>query len=57
MQVGYVVGDVDGAIDAVDIDTVLEPGGNQRAMMDEPLTLYFQLTILPSDKVAAMVSR
>src|SRR3984885_7322621 len=32
------------------------PGGNQRAMTDEPLTLYFQPTILPSDRVAAMVS-
>src|SRR5271154_2324228 len=33
------------------------PGGNQRAMTDEPLTLYFQPTILPPDRVAAMVSR
>src|SRR6202042_696419 len=33
------------------------PAGNQRAMIDEPLTLYFQPTILPPDSVAAMVSR
>jgi hypothetical protein len=46
MQVGDVIGDVDGAID-----------GNQRAMIDEPLTRYFQPTILPPDSVAAMVSR
>jgi hypothetical protein len=31
-------------------------GGSQRAMMDEPLTRYFQPMILPSDSVAAMVS-
>src|ERR1700719_1398966 len=34
-----------------------KPAGNQRAMMDEPLTRYFQPTILPSDSVAAMVAR
>ena len=32
-------------------------GGSQRAMIAEPLIRYFQLAILPSDKVAAMVSR
>ena len=31
--------------------------GSQRAMMAAPATLYFQPTILPSDRVAAMVSR
>ena len=32
-------------------------GGSQRARIDEPATWYFQPTILPSDSVAAMVSR
>jgi len=32
-------------------------GGSQRARIAEPVTRYFQPTILPSDKVAAIVSR
>ena len=33
------------------------PAGNQRAITDEPVTLYFQAAILPFDKEAEIVSR
>jgi len=32
-------------------------GGSQRAMTPEPVIRYFHPTILPSDNVAAIVSR
>jgi len=32
-------------------------GGSQRARTDEPVTLYFQATILPFDSEAEIVSR
>src|ERR1700719_3994904 len=32
-------------------------GGSQRASTDDPATRYFQPTILPSDRLATMVSR
>ena len=58
VEIGDVVGLVDGAIDGVDVDALLE-GRRQPARNDgrAAAILYFQPTILPSDKVAAMVSR
>ena len=32
-------------------------GGSQRARIDAPVILYFQPTILPPERVAAIVSR
>ena len=56
-EIGNVVGHVDGAIDGVDVDAVLE-GRRQPARDDRrAATRYFQPTILPSDRLAEIVSR
>ena len=57
MEIRDVVGHVDGAIDAVDVDAVLEPRRKPARHDRRAADLYFQPTILPSDRVAAMVSR
>jgi hypothetical protein len=56
MEIGNVLGCVHRAIDGIYIP-FWNAGGNQRAKIAEPAILYFRPTILPSERVAAIVSR
>ena len=57
MNVRRVVGKIDRAVDRVNVEAVLEAGGSQRAITEEPAILWLQAVILPFDRLAAKRSK